>query len=167
MLILRPTLNRLRSRGAMKATLVAADGCAGYLAGQNRQEDFCGRRCQPPAVSGLKMPQNRCRMEPKGHGKFHRLPRWCRFSLLNRSTRAPGCNSGEGDTMNDRHGHLDGPNPTDERRRAAPRIACIYFARPNVRHLNVATFRQNVGLFSFRPALWRGAATSHIRPREA
>ena len=42
----------------------------------------------------------------------------------------------------------------------------LYFARPKVRHLNVATFRQNVGLFRFRPALWRVAATSHIRPCE-
>ncbi len=30
----------------------------------------------------------------------------------------------------------------------------LYFALPKVRHLNVATFRQNVSLFSFRPALW-------------
>ena len=42
----------------------------------------------------------------------------------------------------------------------------LCFARPKVRHLNVATFRQNVGLFRIRPALWRGAATSHIGPRE-
>ena len=41
------------------------------------------------------------------------------------------------------------------------------FARPRVRHLNVATFRQNVGFLSAPPALWRGAATSHFRPREA
>ena len=40
------------------------------------------------------------------------------------------------------------------------------FTRSRVTHLNVATFRQNVGLFRFRPALWRGAATSHRRPRE-
>ena len=35
-----------------------------------------------------------------------------------------------------------------------------------MRHLNVATFRQNVGFLSVPPALWRGAATSHFRPRE-
>ena len=29
----------------------------------------------------------------------------------------------------------------------------------------VATFRQNVGFWSVPPALWRGAATSHFRPR--
>ena len=34
-------------------------------------------------------------------------------------------------------------------------------------HLNVATFRQNVGMLSVAPALWRGAATSHSSPREA
>ena len=33
-------------------------------------------------------------------------------------------------------------------------------------HLNVATFRQNVGLLSVPPALWRGAATSQFGPRE-
>ena len=40
------------------------------------------------------------------------------------------------------------------------------FARPRVRHLNGATFRQNVGLFSIRPALGRGASTSHVGPHE-
>ena len=35
-----------------------------------------------------------------------------------------------------------------------------------MRPLNVATFRQNVGFLSVPPALWRGAATSHFRPRE-
>ena len=40
------------------------------------------------------------------------------------------------------------------------------FVRPKVRHLNVATFRQNVGILSVTPALWRGAATSHFSPRE-
>ena len=43
----------------------------------------------------------------------------------------------------------------------------FYFARPKVTHLNVATFRQNVGLLSVPPALWRGAATSQFGPREA
>ena len=42
----------------------------------------------------------------------------------------------------------------------------LYFARPKVTHLNVAMFRQNVGLLSVPPALWRGAATSQFGPRE-
>ena len=49
---------------------------------------------------------------------------------------------------------------------ARKRKLILYFARPKVRHLNVATFRQNVGFLSVPPALWRGAATSHFRPRE-
>ena len=42
----------------------------------------------------------------------------------------------------------------------------LYLARPRVTHLHVATFRQNVGVLSVTPALWRGAATSHSSPRE-
>ncbi len=40
-----------------------------------------------------------------------------------------------------------------------------YFARAEVSHSDVATFRQNVGELVCVPALWRGAATIHSRPR--
>ena len=38
------------------------------------------------------------------------------------------------------------------------------FARPKVRHLNVATFYQHVGCLSGPPSLWRSAATPHFNP---
>ena len=69
------------------------------------------------------------------------------------------CHSGRCSTTN-------GPGCTARVREIFTVPSFIYFARPKVRHLNVATFRQNVGLFRNRPALWRGAATSHIGPRE-
>ena len=53
-------------------------------------------------------------------------------------------------------------NATDERSVGRD----LYSARPKLTHLNVATFRQNVGLLNVPPALWRGAATSQFGPRE-
>ena len=41
-----------------------------------------------------------------------------------------------------------------------------YFARDNVRHSVVATFRQNVVELAGVPALWRGTATSHFQSRK-
>ena len=61
---------------------------------------------------------------------------------------------------------LRGDPPFDPRLMLTLLIHCQTSLGPSVRHLNVASFRQNVGLFRYRPALWRGAATSHRPPRE-